>query len=53
MRHAEMGGGLRKTAVLHDREEDVQVPQPQASADVAVPVDNLGHKQALSAMKEK
>ena len=42
-----MGGGFCKTAPLHDREEDVQIPKPQTPADVSVPVDDLGHNQKL------
>ena len=53
MRYAELRGSLRKTAVLYDHEEHVQVPQPQTPADVTVPVDDLGHKRKLSGLKVK
>jgi hypothetical protein len=53
MRHAKVGGRLCQTSMLHDSEEDVQVPQPQSAANVVVPIDDLSHKQKLSAMKDK
>ena len=44
MRHSEVGSRFCKTAVLHDREEHMQIPQLQAPANVTVPVDDFCHK---------
>jgi hypothetical protein len=56
LRYSGMGdteklGCLAKASRLHHREEHPQVPQPQPTSDVVVPVGNLCHKRTLSSMK--
>jgi hypothetical protein len=48
----EVRGGLGQAAPLHDRKKYMEVPQPQTSADMVVPIDYSGHKPTLSSMKE-
>jgi hypothetical protein len=52
LRHAEARAGLGHAAVLHDRKQDVQVPQPDAPADPAVPIDGLSHKWTLMSLSQ-
>jgi hypothetical protein len=39
LRHPELRSRLRHAAQLHGREERVEIPQPEASADLSFPVD--------------
>jgi hypothetical protein len=38
--------------VLHHREQHVQIPQPQAPADLIFPIDAPGHKQKYIGIDE-
>ena len=46
-----MGRRLGHAACLYDRKKHVQVAQPQAAADPALPIDNLGHEVSVITMK--
>jgi hypothetical protein len=47
-----MCSGLGHAAHLHDRKKHVQIPQFEAAPDMGIPIDDLGHKQNLLAIKE-
>src|SRR5262249_15176070 len=47
LRHPELCGRLGHAAALHDREEDMQVAQPQPTADLALPIDFSWHQPML------
>src|SRR5262249_5636955 len=49
--HAEMRRCLGHTAGLHDREKYVQVPQPKAAADSALPINPAGHRILVISLK--
>ena len=42
LRHAQKRGGFRHAARLYNRKENMEVPQSQAPADAAFPIDSLG-----------
>ena len=51
LRHPKLGRGFRHAAALHDRDENMQITQLQAAADLAFPVDFSSHGQALFPMR--
>jgi hypothetical protein len=43
LRHAEMDAGLAHASVLGDREQNMQIAQPDAAPDPAIPIAQFSH----------